>query len=158
MLLNAERLKEEFLEAAKLARLECPEIEHEHQRAPHKAHGLPQGKCAVYVFSLSARYGQGCTAGEHRVLKIGKAGPKTNARFQSQHYTGSAPSTLHGSLLRTRVLWPYLGITNLVVDQTRGWIEENTDRDNFYLPGDESENLAELERYLKGRLGPVFEG
>ena len=157
MLLNVESLKEEFLQAAQLARLECPEIEHERQLAPHKAHKLFQGKCAVYVFSLSASYGQNCMANPHRVLKVGKVGPNSNARFQSQHYSGSAQSTLRGSLLRTPVLWPYLGISSLVADQTKSWIEENTDRDNFYLPGEELNVLAELERYLKGRLGPVFE-
>jgi hypothetical protein len=38
------------------------------------------------------------------------------------------------------------------------WIRENTDRDNFYLLDGDQPLLGELERYLRGRLGPVFEG
>lgn len=46
-------------------------IEHESQLAPHKGHKLPSGKCAVYIFSLRAAYGQQIPAGAHRVLKVG---------------------------------------------------------------------------------------
>ena len=134
-------------------------VEHESCPAPHKGRKLANGKCAVYVFSLCERYGSGSQAGAHRVLKVGKAGPNSNARFQSQHYNAnSAPSTLSGSVLRTQVLWPYLGIESLNNGDVRRWVEESTDRDNFYLVSDDEETLGLLETFLKGRLGPVFEG
>jgi len=50
-----------------------------------------------------------------------------------------------------------LGVTALDEDSVKAWIKNNTDRDNFYLDAG-STVLAELERYLRGRLGPVFEG
>lgn len=135
------------------------DVEHESCPAPHRGQKLAEGKCAVYVFSLSEKYGSATQAGAHRVLKIGKAGSKSNARFQSQHYNaGSAPSTLSGSLMRTQVLWSYLGVESVDEGDARRWIEENTDRDNFYLAAADEEMLRLLETFLKGRLGPVFEG
>ena len=135
-------------------------IESEAVRAPHKPAPLPRGKCAVYVFSLSAEYGARCAAGAHRVLKVGKAGPNTNARFQSQHYNpGSSPSNLAKSLLHSEFLWAYFGIASLTTGTIGQWIKENTDRDHFYLDAAErNEMLGDLERYLKGVLGPAFEG
>lgn len=157
MVNNSEALVTDFLDVLKSLGLVCGGVTVESQKAPHRGHSLPAGKCAVYVFSLSESYGNGCAAGAHRVLKVGKAGPNTKARFHSQHYTGAAPSTLRGSLLIARVLWPYLGVESLSVVNVRTWIEA-TDRDNFYLKAEEQGLLHELERYLRGRLGPVFEG
>jgi hypothetical protein len=129
------------------------------QTAPHRPHKLPEDKCAVYVFSLAQAYGKRCPAGPGRVLKVGKAGPKSNARFQSQHYDpGRAPSTLAAMLVNSKILWPYLGITELTSRQVQDWIRHNTDRDNFYVDSNDAIVLAELERYIKGRLGPIFEG
>jgi len=132
---------------------------HDSWPAPHAGRKLPPGKCAVYVFSLSEMYGSNVQAGVHRVLKVGKAGSNCNARFQSQHYNvKSAPSTLAGSLIRTTVLWHYLGIKSLDISGARRWIEQNTDRDNFYIDIGDEGLLGKLEKFMKGRLGPVFEG
>ncbi len=154
-------LIEEFVEAALSAGLIPASIDvvHELQDAPHSPHSLPREKCAVYVFSLSERYGQGCPAGPNRVLKVGKVGPKSNARFQSQHYNpGSAPSTLGATLHRSVILWPYLGITELDLEGVGRWIKRHTDRDHFYIDASEQVVLADLERYVRGRTAPVFEG
>lgn len=157
MIENAQDLIAGF-EAALGAPLATP-ISHESQLAPHRGHKLREGMCAVYVFSLSKNYGDGVPAGRNRILKVGKAGCNSNARFQSQHYNpSSAPSNLAHSLLEAKIFWRYLGITEISEPKVRSWIEENTDRDNFYLsPGDAS-CLSRLEIYLRGRLGPVFEG
>ena len=56
-------------------------VAHDPQAAPHKPHALPMGKCAVYVFSLSDRYGSRCPAGANRVLKVNKAGPTATPVF-----------------------------------------------------------------------------
>jgi len=56
------------------------------------------------------------------------------------------------------VLWrPYLGIEQLDVASFKAWICEHHDRDLIFVaskPGLE----REVERSLRGRLGPVFEG
>jgi hypothetical protein len=115
--------------------------------------------CAVYVFSLSKNYGDRVPAGRNRILKVGKAGRNSNARFQSQHYNlSSAPSNLAHSLLETKIFWPYLGIREMSEASVRNWIEEHTDRDNFYLLTNDASLLSRFEIYLRGRLGPVFEG
>jgi len=158
---NPEKLLDDFVKAAQRASLPCERrtITHEVQPAPHEPHALPRGKCAVYVFSLSAPYGKCCPAGAHRVLKLGKAGPNSSARFQSQHYDPSrAPSTLATALVNSTILWPYLGITEVDAAEVGRWIKKNVDRDNFYLDVAENNLLGELERYIKGRSGPVFEG
>ena len=65
--------------------IEVAETVCERHPAPHRApRGLPLGTMAVYCF-----WHEGCW------LKIGKAGPKSKARYTSQHYSpGSAMSTL----------------------------------------------------------------
>ena len=150
---------QEFCRSARSIGLVCGNIEHEVQQAPHEPHPLPKGKCAVYVFSLSEAYGKYCPAGSGRVLKVGKAGPNSNARFQSQHYKpGRAPSTFAATLVTSRILWPYLGITQVTSEEVEDWIKYNTDRDNFYFDSSDAPLLSELEKYIKGRLGPAFEG
>jgi hypothetical protein len=62
-------------------------------------------------------------------------------------------------LLKGRILWPYLGIGDLADDAAGEWIKANTDRHNIYLPASSNTPLLDvLERYIRGRLGPVFEG
>ncbi len=139
--------------------LDAIEIAHEAQPGPHAPHSLPKGTCAVYVFSLSPSCGGLCDAGPNRALKVGKAGPKSNARFQSQHYhPNSARSNLAKGLLESRGRWHYLGINNLVRETIGQWICQHLDRDNFYLDATKVDLLNHLEKYLKARLGPVFEG
>ena len=113
----------------------------------------------IYVVSLSRGYGERCPAGVGRVLKVGRAGPNSNARFQSHHYEmGRAPSTLAATLVTSTILWHYLGIMRLRSEQVRDWIRANTDRDNFYFDSKDNSILAQFEKYTRGRLGPVFEG
>ena len=94
-------------------------------------------------------------SGAGRVLKVGKAGPKSNPRFRYQHYAaGSARSTLSGAIENNPLLWGYIGFSRgeIVGD----WIREKTDRDNFYFKDEKLIGLFEV--YAKARLGPVFEG
>ena len=134
-------------------------IGHEAQPAPHRPHSLPKGKCAVYIFSLSQAWGSGCSAGPDRVIKVGKAGLLSNARFQSQHYNpNSAGSTVAGSLIRCRILWSYLGITGLAPEDVGEWIRQRVDRDNFFLDAADESLLRPFEIYLCGILGSVLEG
>ena len=58
-------------------------------KAPHEPKSLPRGRMAVYLFM------HGDVA-----YKIGKVGPKSNTRFQTQHYSAaSSNSNLAKSLL-----------------------------------------------------------
>jgi hypothetical protein len=134
-------------------------ISHELLPAPHRPPKLPAGKCAVYVFSLTRGYGQKCPAGQNRVLKVGRVGPKSGPRFQYQHYSPqSARSNLAFSIVNLPVLWSYLGIEALTDDNVRDWLLRNTDRDHFFVDAGEAWLVADLEVYVKGVLGPVFEG
>ena len=133
------------------------DIEHQLLQAPHTPPDLPRGRCGVYVFSLRLDYereGLGNT-----VLKVGKVGPKSGPRFKYQHYNPkSADSTLAGSLLRSRVLWPYLGIGAIHERSVKDWLLSNTDRDHFFIPAALNASLGALEKYVRGVTGPVFEG
>ena len=150
----------EFAEVAPDLYTTAIDVEHEVLCAPHQPPSLRPGKAAVYVFSLSDSFGKGSPAGSHRVLKVGKASPNSNARFQYQHYSlGSSGSNLAKSLLSHPILWPYLGLDELSETDVAEWIKSNTDRDHFYLDAKVGDAcLGDLERYLRARLGPVFEG
>lgn len=149
-----------FGEAAVAAGLTLvtPTLRHELSLAPHvPPRSLPSA--AVYVFTLSAEYGRTCLAGANRTLKVGKVGPNSAARFCSQHYLpNSAGSNLARSLLVERVLWPYLGIDHLDESGVRSWMLANLDRDHFFVAPENSGLERDLERFLRGHLGPVFEG
>jgi hypothetical protein len=147
---NPSELIEGFRSALQSLGLDCA-IQHEHQSAPHKGKPLPVGRCAVYVFTLSPKYGAETQAGANRALKVGKAGVNCSARFQSQHYSPkAAPSTLAATLLKTKILWPFIGITTIDVSNQRNWIEQNTDRDNFFLHAGDEHLFGKLETFLKG--------
>lgn len=113
---------------------------------PHRPpKSLPPGKLAVYVFM------QG-----DRCLKVGKAGPKSQARYCGQHYGLCAPSTLAKSLLRAQAEF---ATQRLDATNVKSWICENTTRWNFLIPlafGIPTLNL--LEAFIQSRLQPAFEG
>jgi len=137
-------------------------ILHEQLKAPVdlKTLRLPRGMGAVYVFSLSEQ--AQAPAGPNRVLKVGRVGPKSLARFRYQHYKpGSAQSTLAGSIKLSRILWEYIGVP-LNTEDFGAWLIANTDRDHFFIsPQSVKSRIIPqwvLEIYLRGILGPVFEG
>ena len=161
MIQEAESLICGFLEALGRAELGEPTkpIAHELLRGPHRAHALPRDRCAVYVFSLCQAWGNTCPAGPNFVLKVGKAGANSSPRFQYQHYNlKSAGSNVAKSLVNSKVLWPHLGIAHLAEAQAGDWIRQNTDRDHFYLESADMTYLPELERFIRGIVGPAFEG
>lgn len=139
----------DFKTVADLAgvRLSDHDIKIEQLPAPHIAPTrLPPGMMAVYVFSR-----------KDEVLKVGKVGPNSHARYTSQHYNpGSAMSTLAGSLLSDR---EPLGLMHLDETNISGWIKKNVERVNFLV----SELLGPhilslLEAFLQCRLKPRYEG
>lgn len=115
--------------------------------APHAPpKSLPRGKVAVYGF-----WGNGTW------LKIGKAGPKSNARYTSQHYNvGSAMSTLAQSLADCPTMKAVPGFDS---QRPGDWIKGSTHRVNILLPERHNGSvLALLEAYLHVRLRPRYEG
>ena len=115
--------------------------------APHRQpKRLPQGMMAVYGFWWDGSW-----------LKIGKAGLKTKARYTSQHYTGSAMSTLAGSL---RADPEFINKkTGFSVASPGDWIKAETNRFNILIPGVHGILLvALLEAFLHLRLRPLYEG
>lgn len=147
-----------FLQVAELAHLQLASahVRHELLPAPHKRlSSLPPGLQAVYAFLLG-----------DRCLKVGKAGPKTQARFTSQHYGMNAPSTLAKSILANPqrlvdLLPPELRneVATLNEATVGAWIERNAARLHLFLPTRAGPlALALLEAFVQCRLNPVFEG
>jgi hypothetical protein len=100
---DPDTLKAEFAGAAVNAGIDgwpCS-IRWERLPAPHVRPRLPPGEAAVYAFVVSSAYGRAAPCSAGTVLKVGKAGPKSEARFRNMHYlTGSREnSTLAKSLL-----------------------------------------------------------
>ena len=158
-MIDAPELLDDFSRACAEQGMAVVDIEHGRALAPHVPPSLPSGKGAVYVFSLSGRWGARSPAGPNRVLKVGKVGANSNPRFQYQHYNPrSAMSTLASSLLANRVLWPYLGNPNISETTIGVWMKQHLDRDHFFVAAAEADVRSMLEVYLRARLGPVFEG
>lgn len=133
-------------------------IEYERLPAPHRQTGLRTDHGAVYVFATGSELAARADCG-WRALKVGRVGPRSDARFRSQHYRpGSARSTLAGSLLITPVLWSWLGVESLDSSTIKTWMLTNLERHHLYVPQDSAELIPMLERFVRGRLGPVFEG
>jgi len=142
------RLADDYRKVAAIAGLDIGrgELVVEVLPAPHRPPGsLPLGKSAVYVFFW---HGQ--------CLKVGKAGPRSNARYTSQHYLpGSSASNLSRSLLLAQ---ESLGL-DLDQASVAQWIRANTERWNFLLDSSLGiPALTLLEAFLQCRLRPRFEG
>lgn len=144
-----ETVIEDFRAVAKLAGIavEPRNIEIETLPAPHvPPTRLPPGKMAVYVFSRN-----------DTCLKVGKVGPKSQARYTSQHYNpGSAMSTLAGSILADRKAGV---LTDITESNVGDWIKEHVDRVNILLDMRLGVHvLTLLEAFLQCRLQPKYEG
>ncbi|NLI65069.1 MAG: hypothetical protein GX367_10085 [Bacteroidales bacterium] len=112
---------------------------------PHKPEPLPAGKMGVYLFLYDDVF-----------LKIGKAGPKSNARFYSQHYNPkSARSTLAASILSDKS-----NIAGTITESNIGdWIKENCHRIDILLDADVGIFALELiEAALHYKYEPIYEG
>ncbi len=146
---SPDAIVEDFGAAARLAGIDLgpDDIEIEALPTPHvPPTRLPPGKMAVYVFSR----GDG-------VLKIGKVGPKSQARYTSQHYNpGSAMSTLAGSILADREFLSAVAVDERNVGQ---WIKTHVDRANLLVSSAHGIAVLNfLEAFLQCRLKPRFEG
>lgn len=116
---------------------------------PHeKPHTLREGYNAVYIFAYGPE-------SEYEFLKIGKANANSVARFTSQHYGFSAPSTLAKSLCNDQ------RFTALGVDEenVKEWMLQNLHRVNIYIKEQCGKAATELvESVLHYAFRPRFEG
>ena len=111
---------------------------------PHIPKSLKTGTMGVYTFLYNDKF-----------LKIGTAGPNSNARFLSQHYTGSAMSTLSGSILAD----PDMEKFRLTKDNVGQWIKNNCRRIDILLDVEVGIFTLELiEATLHYRYEPKYEG
>jgi hypothetical protein len=112
---------------------------------PHRPASLPKGKMGIYMFLY-----------DNKFLKIGKAGPKSNARFYSQHYNPkSARSTLAASILTDGA------IDNKSISEFNigDWIKENCYRIYILFDTDLGIFALELiEAALHYKYEPIYEG
>ena len=138
----------DFIKVAELAGepIRQEEINVEYLDCPHQQpRNLPSGKMAVYGFGMNNKW-----------LKIGKVGPNSNARYTSQHYTGSAQSTLAGSLSSDREMEEIKGLGKYELSD---WIKANTYRVNILISAEKPRELLSLiEAFLHIRLRPKYEG
>ena len=138
----------DFIQVAKLARapLRPDDLQVEFLEAPHKPPSrLPPGKMAVYGFEF-----------EERWLKIGRAGPNSQARYVSQHYNPqSVGSNLAKSLLEDSEI---ASRPDFTPNDPGEWIRSRTNRVNILLDKDHGTLLlALLEAFLHVRLRPRYE-
>ncbi len=158
MPLNPEELVDALVGAGRLAGVDLNrrELRYEVLPAPHRRpNALPADSQAIYAFF----FGDTC-------LNVGKAGPKTQARFTSQHYGDNAPSTLAKSIIKER--GPILRLVPervrveveaLTIASVGRWLERNTCRLHIFLPaGAPSCVLALAEAFTQCRLRPIYEG
>ena len=119
----------------------------EYLKAPHTPPSLlPKSRFAVYIFFWN-----------DQCIKVGKVGPKSQARYTSQHYSpNSSKSNLAKSLLahKNELNLPVLN------DQNVGnWIKYNTDRANILIDSSYGVFLLSLmESFFQCRYKPIFEG
>jgi hypothetical protein len=134
------------------------EIRVEHLGIPHVPRPLPDGWQGVYCFKYQTVW-----------LKVGKAGPKSAARWTSHHYhPGRAQSTLAFSLLRygrfSEVDFPEVPdlrarVRSIDADGLGDWIKKNTERVNFLIRSELGPSgLDRLEKIAQNILHPIFEG
>jgi hypothetical protein len=136
----------DFISVAELAhvKLSLDDFEIDYQEAPHSSSSLPDGKMAIYGFWLDGKW-----------LKIGMAGPNSNARYTSQHYSpNSSRSTLAKSLLNDQDMCNW----RMQPENIGDWIKNNTSRVNILVDRKHGTMLlALLEAFLHLRLRPRYE-
>ena len=146
---NPEQLVRDFLTVAELAgtKLQPDAVRVEALLMPHKPpSNLPVGNMAVYVFLDG-----------DRVLKVGRVGSNSGARYTSQHYNPrSSGSNLAKSLLGDKAA---VQRYDLNYGNVSAWIKKNTDRVNLIVDSSLGMGLLTLlEAFVQCRLPPVYEG
>lgn len=115
---------------------------------PHKQSSLPKGYAAIYIFVYEAE-------AKCEYLKIGKANACSTARFTSQHYGLSAPSTLAKSICSDED-FRQMGINQ---ENIKEWMLNNLHRVNIFISEEQGKAMTELiEAILHYKFRPRYEG
>ena len=128
----------------------CKEIKIEDSK--HYSHDQPKklekGYAAVYSFIDK----------NGKFLKIGKANEKSQARYVSQHYGFSAPSTLAKSICNDKQMQEH----GAKEEEIKEWILNNTRRINILIKCDNSEDnrwaTDLIEAIMHYKFEPKYEG
>ncbi len=149
----ANRLKNEF---KSITGIDCQAVYME-MGENHQPTTLKNNEKGVYVFL----YGNCC-------FRVGKAGNKSQARWNSHHYNldESTPSTFPKSIKkdieRFKNFFPtekHQEIEQLNKDNMKAWIQNNISRIEFKISSDQSDfALNFLEALIQFRLTPEYEG
>lgn len=149
----ANRLKTEFIN---LTGIDCIAVYMEMGKE-HIPTTLSTSEKGVYVFL----YGNYC-------FKVGKAGAKSQARWNSHHYNldkttpSTFPKSIKKDIARFKCFFPvekHDEIDNLTLGNVKEWIRNNTSRIEFKISSSESDYaLNFLESLLQFRLMPEYEG
>ena len=116
--------------------------------APHRqSQDLPNDRMAIFGFWLDGSW-----------LKIGKAGPRSQARYKYQHYGFNAPSTLARSVRNDPRMRQVSGLRDSNGPEWGDWIRRVTNRVNILIPFERGDRLLSLlQAYLHVRLHPKYE-
>jgi len=151
----ANKLKDEF---EKISNISC-EAKFMEKGKNHKPTTLRANEKGVYVFLLD----------ENTCFKVGKAGSKSPARWNSHHYNidKSTPSAFTKSFLKDLTKFKtYFDsslsneIDNLEKEKkSKQWIQDNISRIEFKISSEESDIVLNLfEALIQFRLNPIYEG
>lgn len=151
----ANKLKKEFSE---IANITC-EATFMKKGENHKPTTLRSTEKGVYVFLLD----------DKTCFKVGKAGSKSPARWNSHHYNidKSTPSAFTKSFLKDLTQFKTYFDSSLhnELDEleekknSKEWIQKNISRIEFKISSKESDiALNLLEALIQFRLNPIYEG
>lgn len=123
----------------------------------HRPTVLPKDMQGVYVFLT-----------EDHCFKVGKAGPKSKARWNSHHYNldTKTPSTFAKSIVKDKNHFKsyfakdkHSEIDGLNKENIKDWIRANISRIEFLLPEENGPlELNFLEALIQYKLKPIYEG
>ena len=149
----ANKIKSEF---ERITNIAC-EAKFMRAGTEHEPTTLGRSKCGVYVF-----------LNDSHCFKVGKAGPKSQARWNSHHYCldETTPSTLPKSILKNKPKFKkcfpadkHSGIDDIKKENIRAWITNNLSRIELVIPKQEDRfALSLLESIAQYELRPIFEG
>lgn len=123
----------------------------------HFPTSLQKNEQGVYVFLI-----------ENKCFKVGKAGAKSQARWNSHHYNldKTTPSTFSKTLIKDKENFKLnfnhsqqKEIDNLNPKNIKKWIKNNISRIEFKISNSESKfSLSLLESLVQYKLEPIYEG
>lgn len=123
----------------------------------HQPTTLKSGMCGVYVFM-----------NDQHCFKVGKAGSKSKARWNSHHYNldETTPSTMPKSIIKNKKKFKeyfpaasHQEIDSLEKSNIQAWIKSNMSRIEFLFEDNgDSFTLNLLEALAQYHLKPIFEG